>query len=221
MIRRLALLGVLAGCEPLVDPGYPGEPMARLHGTIVGVDPERVADSVAILWNRNVGPSVPSGPIALAPLHPAFPAALTIDVLAAPPDDAFFAVAGDTARIAEGYLYLVRAGAEPPIETRDFSATAVDFVLVYVDGDVAPGSLTADYLGGVLAPGYHLRDWRATLDLSPAQAYFGARCADAVSDAGAVDGQVEACRAKRRYRLVDAAADLGTEMVFYPTNGGP
>jgi hypothetical protein len=210
-----ALLALLAGCDTLVDPSYPGEAMARLRGTIVGFGVEQVGDSAAILWNRNVGPSVPSGPFGLAPLVPSFPSGLTIHVLAPPPEEAYFGVTGENAQIAEAYLYLVRPGTTEPIASLDLVGTAVDSVLVYVRGEVQPGSMTASYLGGVRAPGYHLLDWRATAELTDAQSHFSERCA------AEMPGAAAACRAKRLYRLVDTPADLDTELVFYRQGGGP
>jgi hypothetical protein len=125
-----------------------------------------------------------------------------VSVLAVPPDAAYFGFAGETARIAEGALLLTRGGA--------IAGEAIDDVLVYVEGEVAPGGLTAGYLGDVLAPGFHLREQRATAELTPAQAALAARC-----------GGGDACRAPRLYRLVATPADLATELVFFRQEPAP
>jgi hypothetical protein len=219
-----ALLGAgLAGCDSQVDPSYPGEPIIELHGTAIGFSTGDAAGSVAIAWNSNAGPEIPSGPVTSESLRAQFPADLTIDVLARPPDAAFFSVEGEGVHIAEGYLYLVRAGAGRPPAGTDFIGQAFDSALVYVEGTVQPGTLTALYLGGVLPAGYHLADWRATADVSDAQRYFADRCADALAAARSVslDEAKLTCRLPRRYQLSAAAADLATRLIFYRHLGGP
>jgi hypothetical protein len=138
------------------------------------------------------------GPSEALPIESAPPSALTVLVLAEPPEDAYFQFDGETTRLAEGALLLTQRGA--------VVGAAIDSVLVYVDGDIAPGSLTAAYLGDALAPGFHLLEQRATAELTPAQAALAARC-----------GGGEACRVPRLYRLVATAADLATEVVFFRT----
>lgn len=203
------LAGAVGACDPQVDPSYAGEPLVRLRGTAAGFEVGQI-QSGAITWNRNVGIVVPSGPTVNEPVFLEFPTTVTLDVLGAPPDGAFFSVEGETASIAEGYLHLND-------ESGAIVGTAVDVVLVHVRGTVAPGSLTADYLGGVRAPGFHLLAWRATFDLTEAQSYFVARCVDDMVAAGKLDPATAEshCGAPRRYKLVDSADDLDTPILFY------
>lgn len=203
------LAGAVGACDPQVDPSYAGEPLIRLHGTAAGFAAGDVR-SGTIVWNRNAGVDVPSGPTVNEPVFLDFPATITFDVLGEPPDDAFFSVEGETASIAEGYLHL-------DDESGAIVGTAVDVVLVHVRGTVAPGGLTAGYLGGVRAPGFHLLGWRATFDLSEAQSYFAARCVDDMVAAGKLDPATAEshCGAPRRYKLVDSGADLDTPILFY------
>jgi hypothetical protein len=219
-----AILGAgLAGCDSQVDPSYPGEPIVELRGTAIGFRTDDAAGSVAIAWNSNAGPEIPSGPVTSESLRAQFPADLTIDVLARPPEAAFFAVEGEGVRIAEGYLYLVRAGAGRPPAGADFIGQAFDSVLVYIEGAVQPGTLSALYLGGVIPAGYHLADWRATANASDAQRYFADRCAGTLAATRGVsleEAQVT-CRLPRRYQLSPAAADLSTRLLFYRHLGGP
>lgn len=222
MNGRLAalLVALVAGCDAQVDTSYPGEAEIHLHGTAIGFGVEEVA-AAAILWNQNRGHLVPSGPIVAQPMQPAFPAALTISVLAPPPDDAHFAVDGEVAGIAEGYLHLVRADAGDEIGPDDFVGTAVDLVLVHVRGEVDPDGLVADYLGGARASGFHLLESRATAELSDAQAYFAGRCVEQMVADGVLAAEVaEAeCRFKRLYRLIGSADGLATRLLFYPWAG--
>jgi hypothetical protein len=227
-LPRTLLIGAIAaatleGCDSQVDPSYPGEAVVRLRGTAVGFGADEVAATAAIVWNSNSGPDVPSGPRTIESLRARFPADLTVEVLALPPREAFFAVEGETARVAEGYLYLVRAGAARPPSGDDFIGQAFDTSLVYVEGVVQPGSLTAKYLGGVLPAGYHLMDWRATAEASEAQRYFADRCALPLAAARnlSLEAAQLACRLQRRYQLSGAARDLDTGLVFYRHLGGP
>ena len=222
------LLGVLTGaglaaCDSQVDPSYPGTAVIELRGTAIGFGADDAAGSVGIVWNSNAGPDVPSGPTTIASLRARFPSDLTIDVLAPPPEEAFFSVEGEPARVAEGYVYLLRAGAAHPPAGPDFIGQAFDSVLVYVDGILQPGSLAAAYLGGVVPAGYHLADRRATADLSDAQRYFADRCANTLAAARglSMDEAELACGPPRRYQLSAAADDLATRLIFYRHLGGP
>jgi len=223
LLAAILLGATLVGCEAQVDASYPGEAMVRLQGTAVGFGADEVAGSAIIVWNSNAGPEVPSGPRTIESLQAHFPASLTVEVLSRPPDEAFFAVEGETARLAEGYIYLLRAGAGRAPAQADFIGQAFDSVLVYVDGTVQPDSLTAHYLGGVLPAGYHLVDWRATAQVSDAQGYFADRCAGplAASPGFTPEDARTACRLPRRYQLSPAAADLATPLVFFRHLGGP
>jgi hypothetical protein len=149
-----------------------------------------------VRWTAQGGADLESGPTTALPLEAAPPPALVVPVVALPPDAASFGFDGEPARIAEGTLYLTRGGA--------IVGMAIDFALIYVDGDVAPGSLAADYLGDVVAPGFHLCEVRPTASLTPAQAYFAMRC-----------GSTSACTEPRLYRLVPLADDLMTDVEFF------
>lgn len=208
-LAQLLAVTCLFGCDAQVDPSYAGEPLVRLHGTAAGFDPGQL-EAARIVWNANVGVAVPSGPTVNEPIFVQFPSSLTVDILGAPPDEAFFAVEGESASLAEGYLRLVDgAGA--------VVGGAIDVALVYVRGEPAEGSVTAEYLGGVRAPGYHLLAWRATADLTPAQRYFSDRCVNDMVTAGKLDAPTaeSQCVAPRRYKLIDSGADLDTSILFY------
>jgi hypothetical protein len=194
---KLALASLLlAACDAQVDGGYPGEALVRVHGTAVGFRSDEFADGAAVRWNTQVGADLRAGPIDALPLEASPPSGLSVVVLAPPPEEAYFAFTGEPARIAEGTLFLSNAG--------ELVGQAIGFALIHVDGPMAPGSLSAGYVGGTPAPGFHLCDVRPTAELSDAQAYFAARCGD--------DPQ---CRYRRLYKLVTNSRDLGAELQFF------
>ena len=196
-MRCLLAVMAFAACDAQVDGGYAGEPVARVHGTAVGFSPEDVADGAGVRWNTQQGADLTAGPVTPLPLEAMPPASLTVLVLAAPPDDAYFSFGDDSPRVAEGSLFL----------TRDDAVTVgvtIDNALVFVDGDVQPGSLAAEYLGGTPAAGYHVYDERATAELSAPQAYFAMLC-----------GGGDACARPRLYQLVPTAHDLETTVPFF------
>ena len=194
---KLALAAlVLVACDAQVDAGYTGEPLVRLHGTAIGFSPTDLADAALVRWNPQRGIDLSAGPTTPLPMEAAPPSGLSLLVLGEPPDDAYFAFAEPEPRIAEGLLFLTRNGTSV--------GGTIDAVLVYVDGEVAPGSLAADYLGDAPAPGFHLYYMMVTEELTAAQAYLAGRC-----------GGSEACRAPRLYRLVAAPDDLATTLQFF------
>ena len=196
MSLKLALAVVLvAACDPQVDGSFAGDAFARLRGTAVGFPADVTVDGAAVRWTAQGGADLAAGPTAPLPLEFA-PPAVVVPIVSLPPDEVRFGFEGEPARIAEGTLFLTHGD--------DIVGVAIDFALVYVDGDVVPGSLAADYLGGVAAPGFHLYDVRATASLSDAQADLAARC-----------GGTIACTQPRLYRLVSIAADLGTQLQFF------
>jgi hypothetical protein len=195
---KLAFLAIvlLAACDAQVDAEYPGEPVARVHGTAVGFSPEDVADGAGVRWNTQQGVDLTAGPVTLLPFEATPPAGVTVLVLAAPPEEAYFGFDDGSPRIAEGALFLTRGD--------DRVGVTIDTALVFVDGEVPLGSLAALYLGGMPVPGFHLYDERATAVLSEPQAYFAMRC-----------GGGEACTQPRLYQLVPTADDLATTVPFF------
>lgn len=194
-MKLATVLVLVAACDAQVDGSYAGDAYVRLRGTTVGFAADAVIDGAAVRWTSQTGPDLDAGPTLPLPLE-SEPPAVVVPVVSRPPDDAMFGFAGEPARIAEGTLLLT--------DGDTIVGEAIDFALVYVEGDVQPGSLAADYLGGVAAPGFHLCDVTATASLTDAQAYFAARC-----------GGTTACRQPRLYRLVPIADDLRTQLQFF------
>ncbi|HEV7554216.1 MAG TPA: hypothetical protein VGO00_02110 [Kofleriaceae bacterium] len=186
---------VLAACDAQVDGTYAGEPLVVLHGSAIGFSSGEVTDGAAIRWNTQVGSDLTAGPTDPLPLATRPPSDLTIGIVADPSDDVRFGF-DDGTHIAEGTLFLT--------DGDERVGEAIAMALVYVTGEIAPGSLAAGYLGGMPAPGYHLCDVRATAELTDAQAYFAAKC-----------GSDDACRQSRLYRLAVTSDDLATTLQFF------
>jgi hypothetical protein len=194
-MKLAAVVLLVAACDVQVDGSFAGDAYVRLRGITVGFPAQAVIDGAAARWTSQTGADLRAGPTTPLPLEFA-PPAVIVPVVSRPPDAAMFGFAGGPARIAEGTL-LVTDGSSVVGE-------AIDFALIYVDGDIRPGSLAADYLGGVAAPGFHLCDVLATAGLTDAQADLAARC-----------GGTVACMQPRRYRLVPIAADLNAQLEFF------
>jgi hypothetical protein len=194
-VKLATALVLLAACDAQVDGSYAGDALVRLRGVAVGFPADATIDGAAVRWTAQTGAQLDAGPMQPLPLDLA-PSAVIVPIVARPPADAMFGFAGEPARIAEGTLMLTDGDA--------IVGVAIDFALVYVDGDVAAGSLGADYLGGTAAPGFHLCDVRATARLTDAQAYLAAQC-----------GGTAACIDPRLYRLEPMPDDLRSELQFF------
>lgn len=193
---KLAAAALLvAACDAQVDGSYAGDAYVRLRGVTVGFPARAFVDGAAVRWTVQTGADLRAGPTLALPLESA-PPAVIVPVVSLPPDEVRFGFAGEPARIAEGTVLLTDGG--------DITGEAIGVALVYVDGDVQPGSLAADYLGGVAASGFHLCNVRPTASLSAAQADLAARC-----------GATAACAEPRMYRLVASAGDLHAELQFF------
>jgi hypothetical protein len=108
-----------------------------------------------------------------APLASSFPAEFRLDLMTPPPNEQLndFTRGGalpDESRFSVGYLLVLHEGKDLNVD-----ATAVagfgDYVLVYVERDVVPGTISARYLGGALKAGYHLMGHAATSESERAE----------------------------------------------------
>ena len=90
---------------------------------------------------------------------------------APPPVAARFA--STTSSSAEAYIYVVGDVGAPRRTTRGTDRT---HVLVWASRDVGAGTRAADYLGGPLTAGYHLRRFEPVAGVGQAQAQLIERC---------------------------------------------
>jgi len=152
----LAAALALAGCDALASPDYVGEPMFTLVGTFAAAAsaPDDPLGGVALMWQDAGGASGPGIATTRVPVSIRFPATFRVDVPVPPPAIARFTVGDGEPQLAEGYVFVVTDPAADRLEPRGVDRT---HVLVYATDDIAAGTATAEYLGGPISRGYHLR----------------------------------------------------------------
>ncbi len=194
----------LAGCDPLAGSDYVGQPMFTLQGTFASKAnaPASPVGGVALLWQDAHGAGGPGVAATAVPVAIEFPAAFDVSVPAPPPEAARFSFGG--VALAEAYIYVVADVAEPRVTTRGMDR---DHVLVWAAADIDAGTPAADYLGGAMAAGYHLRRFQPASEVPAAQRQLIERCVEG----GALR---PACETRRAYRLepITDAAPLRIEV---------
>jgi hypothetical protein len=154
------------GCDAQVDSDYPGEPLAEVVGTIrnemSAAPPEAV---VALIWvNSASTPDVFVGESVPASAH--FPADFSMKLYDVPPDEILgdFTEGGQyprESRIGMAYISVAIPDANgevvlDPEEGGPLIGLAEEYVLAYVEQDVAPDTYCEALLHGQLEAGYHL-----------------------------------------------------------------
>ena len=188
----LAAVLLVAGCDPLADSDYVGQPLFTLTGSFAesANAPAGPVAGVALFWQDAHGAGGPGIAATAVPVSVAFPAAFSVAVPAPPPEAARWSF-GDGVSIAEAYVYMVGDVHAPRATPLGSDRT---HVLVWASADVGPGTPAADYLGGPMAAGYHLRRFQAAATVGAAQA----RLIDACTAHG---DRRAACETRRAYQL--------------------
>jgi hypothetical protein len=190
MRRGLIALSLLAGCDSLADGDYVGEPMFRLDGTLVTATKQpSSASGVALAWQDPGGAGGPGVATTIVPVQTELPATVKIVVPLPPPAAARFAFDDADVELAEAFVLLVDDAAPRPIS----HGIVRDRVVVFATADVAADTQAADYLGGPISAGYHLR---RLVQGAPgaAQLLMIERCI-------AVGSSHTACETRRGYQL--------------------
>jgi hypothetical protein len=193
------LLACLSGCDSLASTDYVGQPLFTLEGTLAApaTAPDDPVGGLALLWQDATGAGGPGLASTSVPVAIEFPSTFRAAVPVPPPELARFAFADADVQLAEGYVVVVADAAAARPEPR---GTDRVHVLVYASADVEAGTLAADYLGGPLTAGYHLRRFAIAPTAAPAQAALIERCVASGADR-------TACVARRGYRLGPIADD--------------
>jgi hypothetical protein len=199
-MRRVVLaVCLVCGCDSLAGSKYVGEPLFSLTGTFeAGASaPEDPVGGVALLWQDSRTADGPGVAATTVPVAIQFPATFRVDVPTPPPAEARFAFPDTGIELAEAYIYVVADPGATPLEPRGADRV---HVLVYASADVAAGTSAADYLGGAITAGYHLRRFAPTGSPGSAQASLIEQCV-------AGGATRPACTARRAYQLGTIADD--------------
>jgi hypothetical protein len=201
-MRRVLLAATcLTGCDSLASKDYVGEPLFTLAGSFAST-PTGAVGGVALLWQDARGAGGPGVAATTVPVALAFPASFRVDVPVPPPNTVRFQL-DDGVALAEAYVYVVADAAQLAPRGSDRG-----HVLVFASADVADGTLSADYLGGPISAGYHLRRFAAGTP-GTAQAQLIERC---VAGGAARD----ACTTRRSYQLAPIGDDDPLRIVVTP-----
>lgn len=183
---------LLLACDAQVDPEYRGEPLATIQGAIVddgGVD---TSDLYTAILNYNFLINDFSH-IDSAPVVGSFPAEFTIDLSVPPPAEALndFTLGGarpSESRFSTGYIGVLHEGMDPNVEAAAaIAGLAEEYMLVYVETDVQPGTESERFLGGALTAGYHLMKWRPMTE-AELQAYEDCKVTPDARSCGIAEG---------------------------------
>ena len=190
MLRFVLVL--LVGCDALAPSDYVGEPLFTIEGTFAASQnaPEDPLGGVALLWQDPNGPGGPGVASTTVPVAIQFPASFKVDVPVPPPDEARFAFDDGEVTLAEAYVFVVET-TEGHVVPRGGERV---HVLVWASDDVDGASLAANYLGGPISAGYHLRTFTPVAAAGTAQRAMIDRCV-------ASGAAQRACDVRRGYQL--------------------
>lgn len=219
----------LAGCSGALPPeDYAGTPRFGVRGEITSTNPFLPTEAV-VAWQLDPAPAISSmmlGPRSEPPASSsAFPVFFIL-LFDPPPAQALHRLREGEAAFARGVVLGVPDNYSDVDIGEAFATRAagfgadVDHWLVYVEEDALPGTLTAWWLGGPLARGYHLLRVEP-LDLSCTTQEALDACAAELVAAGVADDRTENPGTARGYclapyRLVpDDSASLSVHLGTY------
>ncbi|WP_437775117.1 hypothetical protein [Sorangium sp. So ce1097] len=154
---------LLLACDAQVDPEYRGEPLATIQGAIVDEGGVDAGELYTAILNYNFVINDFSHTDS-APVIGSFPAEFRIDLNVPPPAEALndFTLGGarpSESRFSVGYIAVLHEGTDPNVDPGALAGIAEEYMLVYVETDVQPGTESERFLGGALTAGYHLMKW--------------------------------------------------------------
>jgi hypothetical protein len=158
-VLPLVLCLVLApGCDSAVDVSYRGEPLLTLRGDVNSARPGLgPVEKLALRWvGANSSPA--RDQVALFSIETKAGSGVTrftLPLYEPPPQDVLFRL-GDGPGLAIAYLLVYDRDAVDLFDRHQVVGAAENHVVVYVDGQVQPGSQTAAFLQSTPRPGYHL-----------------------------------------------------------------
>jgi hypothetical protein len=218
IISALALLA-LGACQAQATSEYLGQPLITLNGQIVssGALPPLEA---AMLWQQGPPPTADDLELAtLAPVQTGFPATFTLHLYLPPPEAARLHFANHEARYARANAAAVPFGIAstqlsdlPSSGNPSYGIDPSHWVL-WLEDDVAAGSITEWWLGAALKKGFHLVDVAAFNSQCQTPAALSSCAAELVSR-GAIDDGTDNPGTARAYCLAPYRLS-----VAYPSEG--
>jgi len=202
-----ALALLVSGCGAQVDRSYPGEPLFELRGQVknaMTTTPTTTAHAT-LLWHSGGGHDVKMGEY--VEVANTFPSSFTLDVYLPPPSEVLLDFSGE--RMALAFIAATDAALEN-IEYADDKGVlglAEQYVLVYIEKDLAEGSRLATLLHSAPKAGYHLYQ---VVSLTDAEHQAMLDCWDAAT----TDQERQACGSfDDRLMPADAAATISIRLV--------
>ncbi|WP_437567165.1 hypothetical protein [Sorangium sp. So ce542] len=182
---------LLLACDAQVDPEYRGEPLATIQGAIVDEGGSTGGHLRTAILNYNFLVN-DFGHTDIAPVVGSFPAEFRIDLNVPPPAEVLndFTRGGarpSESRFSTGYIAVLKEGLDPNVDPASIAGLAEEYMLVYVETDVQPGTQSERFLGGALSAGYHLMKW-APMTEAELQAYDACKATPDPRSCGVAEG---------------------------------
>jgi hypothetical protein len=191
------------GCQPLADLTYEGEAMFTLEGTLSESNrPLQVDAKLALLWQDPLGAGGPGLHVTPIPFRIGSLGAFTASVPIRPEPAVRCRFDDGGPELAEAYFHMVTA--VPLATSRADLGVDLHHVLIFAESDVTGGD-AADYLGGPVSAGSHLRQFTVASTPGPAQRQLIERCVVATDDRAV-------CEVRRGYQL--QPVDDGTPLTI-------
>ena len=160
LLPLVTALSFGTACDTQNGPDYQGEPLADIVGTVSSSVPTPPSDLEAVLvWNNSAGtPDTVTGQSVT--VDSSFPSSFHIEVFTPPPTEAlndYTAAGPGNPRIGVAFITALPPGLDLSGDEPDVPiAVSEDYMLVYVESDIAPGTWSAEFLGEPLSAGYYL-----------------------------------------------------------------
>jgi hypothetical protein len=148
------IAGALAsGCDVQAGPGYQGEPLFSIQGSVVNHAPTAVGYAEVMLGWAQRSDMTPI-PGTTVPVLGEFPASFTIELFTPPPDQAILTWGPNAELMASAFINAFQTEEDGNVT---YLGKVDMHTLIYLPEAVAADSLLGiRYGGGPLTPGYHL-----------------------------------------------------------------
>lgn len=152
---------VMFACSAQKGQDYAGESLAAVRGNVnTASAPAPAHAKVIMVWNNFAKNGDTSASIAVTATG-TFPANFTMDIVSVPPveqrnDFTRGGTLPDETRVGVAAIYAVDPAVTAVDDETQVLGLVEDYVVVYAEHDVSPGTFAATFLGGTLSAGFHL-----------------------------------------------------------------